>query len=56
MAVLTDTPVIADALHDDPQWGAGLQDQRARHFGQLWINPVTGAALCCAAREIEAAK
>ncbi len=54
--MLVDTQVITDGLHDDPQWGVGSQDQRARHFGPLLINPVTVAGLCCAAREIEAAK
>ena len=51
MPVLVDTNVIADVLHDDPQWGAWSADQLARHFGQLVINPVIYAELCYGARD-----
>lgn len=33
MAVLVDTNVIADVLHNDPQWGDWSAEQLARHFG-----------------------
>lgn len=46
MVVLVDTNVIADVLHNDPQWGDWSADQLARHFGQLLINPVIYAELC----------
>lgn len=46
MAVLVDTNVIADVLHNDPQWGDWSAEQLARNFGQLLINPIIYAELC----------
>lgn len=46
MAVLVDTNVIADVLHNDPVWADWSAQQLARHFGGLFINPVIYAELC----------
>lgn len=49
MAVLVDTNVISDVIHDDPKWKPWALKQLAIHFGDLLINPIIFAELCCRA-------
>jgi predicted nucleic acid-binding protein len=46
MAVLVDTNVIFDLLHNDPIWVHWARTQLAQHAGQLIINPLIYAELC----------
>ena len=49
MAVLVDTNVTADVIHDDPVWRPWAGAQLAAHRGDLIINPFIYAELCCRA-------
>ena len=49
MAVLVDTKVISDVIHDDPVWRPWSEAQLATHRGNLVINPFIYAELCCRA-------
>lgn len=49
MAVLVDTNVISDVIHDDPVWRPWAEAQFVTHRGDLIINPFIYAELCCRA-------
>jgi predicted nucleic acid-binding protein len=49
MAVIVDTNVISDVIHDDPLWRPWAETQLAAHVGGLIINPFIYAELCCRA-------
>jgi predicted nucleic acid-binding protein len=49
MAVLVDTNVISDVIHDDPVWRPWAAAQLVTHRGDLIINPFIYAELCCRA-------
>ena len=50
MPVLIDTNVLSDVIHDDPTWRNWAEDQMAALVGELVINPIIYAELCCRAR------
>ncbi|MFN0128083.1 MAG: type II toxin-antitoxin system VapC family toxin [Verrucomicrobiales bacterium] len=49
MAVLVDTNVISDVMHDDPVWRPWAEAQLTAHRGDSIINPIIYAELCCRA-------
>lgn len=57
MPVIVDTNVISDVIHGDPKWQEWSLEQLSRYFGQLVINPMIFAELCCrvsSTKELEA--
>jgi len=46
MAILVDTNVIADVLHNDPVWADWAAKQLTEHENELFINPLIYAELC----------
>ena len=50
MPVLIDTNVLSDVIHDDPIWRNWAEDQLEAFVGELVINPIIYAELCCRAR------
>jgi len=53
MAVLIDTNVLSDVLHDDPVWKSWAEARILDHFGELLINPIIYAELSCRASSVE---
>ena len=49
MPVLVDTNVLSDVIHQDPVWSAWSSEQLIQHAGDLVVNPIIFAELCCRA-------
>jgi len=52
MPILVDTNVISDMIHADSEWETWAEARLLEHFGQLVINPVIYAELCCRAYSV----
>jgi hypothetical protein len=49
MPVLVDTNVISDVIHHDPVWAPWSSAQLIQNAGDLVVNPIVFAELCCRA-------
>jgi len=49
MPILVDTNVLSDVIHQDPVWLAWSSAQLIQHAGDLVVNPIVFAELCCRA-------
>ena len=53
MPVVVDTNVISDLVHQDPLWSGWSNEQLLEHAGDLVVNPIIFAELCCRANSAE---
>jgi predicted nucleic acid-binding protein len=53
MSVVVDTNVISDLVHQDPLWSGWSNEQLLQHAGDLVVNPIIFAELCCRANSAE---
>jgi len=53
MSVVVDTNVISDLVHQDPLWSGWSNEQLLEHAGDLVVNPIIFAELCCRANSAE---
>tara|TARA_R110002049_G_scaffold193504_2_gene362378 strand:- start:49 stop:444 length:396 start_codon:yes stop_codon:yes gene_type:complete len=49
MPILVDTNVVSDVIHQDPVWADWSSAQLIEHAGNLVVNPIIFAELCCRA-------
>jgi len=49
MPILVDTNVISDVIHQDPVWAPWSSAQLLQSAGDLVVNPMVFAELCCRA-------
>lgn len=49
MAVLVDTNVISDVIYQDPVWAPWSSARLLQYAGDLVVNPMVFAELCCRA-------
>ncbi len=49
MPILVDTNVLSDVIHHDPVWSGWSSSQLIQHAGDLVVNPIIFAELCCRA-------
>ena len=53
MEVLVDTNVISDVIHGESEWYAWAMEQMSLYVGDLKINAVIYAELCCRAESTQ---
>lgn len=53
MGILVDTNVISDVIHEESDWTTWAIENMSQYCGELNINPIIYAELCCRATSTE---
>ena len=53
MGILVDTNVISDVIHGESDWTPWATEHMTRHTGEMNINPIIYAELCCRAKSTQ---